>query len=397
MVTVVRGDWVWTGLEDAAIRDGMVILDGDKIAKVGVFDAAAVPDGAELIERPGEFVMPGLIDAHTHITINPGMGNQIGQLHDPIEIQTMWGVRNLRQMLDSGVTTARIMGEERWLDVTFKDQINKGYVAGPKLIVSTRPISQSNGHGRALSAFDGVEEVRKGSRENLYGGAEFLKMFITGGVSSTRGGGLLKASYSREEVRVCVEEAERCGTYVGAHAIGGPGIRLAVEEGVRTIEHATLATDDDIQLFETHQPWIVLTQAIMMHPTGIEQGDKDNPFIMAKLHGARAQAAERLTAIVASSAKISIGTDSMHGLFPFEMEMLVKWGMSPVNALRAGTIRSAEVCQIEKKTGTLEPGKAADVISVAGNPLENIKNAARTRIVIKDGVRQDRLVWAPVA
>jgi imidazolonepropionase-like amidohydrolase len=397
VVKVVRADWVWTGLEDEAIRDGMVILDGDKIAKVGPYDPAALTDSMELIERPGEFVMPGLIDAHTHITINPGMGNQIGQLHDPIEIQTMWGVQNLRAMLDSGVTTARIMGEERWLDVTFKNQINKGYVAGPKLIVSTRPISQSNGHGRALSAFDGVDEIRKGSRENLYGGAEFLKMFITGGVSSTRGGGLLKASYSREEVRVCVEEAERSGTYVGAHAIGGPGIRLAVEEGVRTIEHATLATDDDIKLFETNQPWVVLTQAIMMHPTGIEQGDKDNPFIMEKLHAARAQAGERLTAIVGSSAKISIGTDSMHGLFPFEMEMLVKWGMSPVNALRAGTIRAAEVCQIESKTGTLEPGKAADVISVAGNPLEDIKDAARTRIVIKDGVRQDRLAWAPVA
>lgn len=397
MVTAVRADWVWTGLEDAAIRDGMVILHGGTIAKVGQYDVAAVPDGAEVIERPGEFVMPGLIDAHTHITINPGMGNQIGQLHDPIEIQTMWGVRNLRDMLDSGVTTARIMGEERWLDVTFKDQINKGHVAGPKLIVSTRPISQSNGHGRALSAFDGVDEVRKGSRENLYGGAEFLKMFITGGVSSTRGGGLLKASYSREEVRACVEEAERSGTYVGAHAIGGPGVRLAVEEGVRTIEHATLATDDDIKLFETNQPWIVLTQSIMMHPTGIEQGDKDNPVIMAKLHAARAQAAERLTAIVASKSKISIGTDSMHGLFPYEMEMLVKWGMPNANALRAGTIRAAEVCQIEAKTGTLEPGKAADVISVAGNPLENIKDVARTRIVIKDGVRQDRLQWAPPA
>ncbi len=388
MKTVIRADWVWTGLEDGAIRDGMVVIDGDKIAAVGAYDAAKVPEGATLIERSGEFLMPGLIDAHTHITINPGKGNQIGQLHDPIEIQTMRGVQNLRDMLASGVTTARVMGEERWLDVTFKDQIAKGNVAGPKLIVSTRPISQSNGHGRALSAFDGVDEIRKGSRENLYGGAEFLKMFITGGVSSTRGGGLLKASYSREEVRARGEEAERGGRYVGAHAIGGPGIRLAVEEGVRTIEHATLATDDDIRLFETNQPWVVLTQSIMMHPTGIEQGDADNPVIMAKLHAARAQAAERLTAIVSSSANISIGTDSMHGLFPFEMEMLVKWGMTPVNALRAGTIRAAEVCRIEATTGTLEPGKAADLVTLAGNPLENITDAAQTRLVFKDGIQQ---------
>jgi imidazolonepropionase-like amidohydrolase len=391
MTVVIRADWVWTAIDDEPIQDGMVIVDGDRIAAVRPYDESAVPGDAEVIHREGEFLMPGFIDAHTHITINPGKGNQIGQLHDPIEIQTMRGVGNLRDMLDSGVTTARIMGEERWLDVTFKEQIAKGNVAGPNLIVSTRPISQSNGHGRALSAFDGPDEIRKGSRENLYAGAEFLKMFITGGVSSTRGGGLLKASYSAEEVRACVEEADRAGTYVAAHAIGGPGIRLAVEEGVRTIEHATLATDEDIALFEERKPWVVLTQSIMMHPTGIEQGDRDNPVIMAKLKAARAQAAERLTAIVASNALITIGTDSMHGLFPFEMQTLARWGMSPVKALKAGTIRAAECCRIEQRTGSLESGKAADLITLDGNPLEDIDAVTRARLIMKDGIRQDQL------
>lgn len=395
MTTVYRAGWVWSATGDQPIRDGMVIVDGDRIARVSSFDETAVPDCSEVVSCPDDFLMPGLIDAHTHITINPGKGNQIGQLHDPIEIQTMRGVRNLRDMLASGVTTARIMGEERWLDVAFQKQISSGDVEGPDLIVSTRPISQSNGHGRALSAFDGVDEVRKGSRENLYHGADFLKMFITGGVSSTRGGGLLRASYSRDEVRVCVEEAERCGTYVAAHAIGGPGIRLAVEEGVRTIEHATLATDDDIALFEERQPWIVLTQAIMMHPTGIEQGDRDNPEIMAKLHAARAEASERLRAIVASSARVTIGTDSMHGLFPFEMQTLVKWGMSPVRALEAGTIRAAECCQVESTTGSLVPGKRADLITLSGNPLEDVDAVTRTRVIVKGGVRQDHLVCKP--
>jgi imidazolonepropionase-like amidohydrolase len=391
MTVVIRADWVWTAIDDEPIKDGMVIVDGGQIAAVRPYDESAVPGDAEVIHREGEFLMPGFIDAHTHITINPGKGNQIGQLHDPIEIQTMRGVGNLRDMLDSGVTTARIMGEERWLDVTFKEQISKGNVAGPNLIVSTRPISQSNGHGRALSAFDGPDEIRKGSRENLYAGAEFLKMFITGGVSSTRGGGLLKASYSAEEVRACVEEADRAGTYVAAHAIGGPGIRLAVEEGVRTIEHATLATDEDIALFEERKPWVVLTQSIMMHPTGIEQGDRDNPVIMAKLKAARAQAAERLTAIVASNALITIGTDSMHGLFPFEMQTLARWGMSPVKALKAGTIRAAECCRIEQRTGSLDSGKAADLITLDGNPLEDIDAVTRARLIMKDGIRQDRL------
>jgi imidazolonepropionase-like amidohydrolase len=391
VVTAIRADWVWTAVDDEPIQDALVIIEDRKIASVGKYSESAVPADAHFIHRPGEFLMPGFIDAHTHISINPEKGNQIGQLHDPIEIQTMRGVNNLRKMLDSGVTTARVLGEERLLDVTFKDQIARGNVAGPDLLVSGRIISQSNGHGRAISAFDGPDEIRKGVRQNLYDGADVIKIFVTGGVSSTRGGGLLKASYSREEVRAAVEEAERGGTYVSAHAIGGPGVRLAVEEGVRTIEHATMATDDDIALFEDRKPWVVLTQSIMMHPTGIEQGDADNPFIMEKLHAARAMAAERLTAIVRSNTKLSIGTDSMHGLFPFEMQTLVRWGMSNVGALKAGTIRAAEVCQIETKTGSLEVGKAADLITLAGNPIENIDFVTNARLIIKDGVRQDKL------
>lgn len=395
MATVYRAGWVWTATGEPPIHDGMVIVDEDRVVRVAPFNQSEVPEGAEIVARPDDFLMPGLIDAHTHITINPGKGNQIGQLQDPVEIQTMRGVRNLRDMLSSGVTTARIMGEERGLDVAFQQQIEKGEVEGPALVVSTRPISQSNGHGRALSAFDGVEEIRKGSRENLYSGANFLKMFVTGGVSSTRGGGLLRASYSRDEVRVCVQEAERGGTYVAAHAIGGPGIRLAVEEGVRTIEHATLATDEDIALFEERKPWIVLTQSIMMHPTGIEQGDRHNADIMRKLHAARSEASERLRAIVASSSRITIGTDSMHGLFPFEMQTLVKWGMSTEGALEAGTIRAAECCQLESITGSLVPGKRADLITLDGNPLEQFDAVARTRVIVKGGVRQDRLSWKP--
>jgi imidazolonepropionase-like amidohydrolase len=344
-----------------------------------------VPEGAEVIDRPGEFLMPGLIDAHTHITVQPGLGDQVGQLMQPIERQTLRGVGNLRRMLRSGVTSARIMGEERWLDVAFKEEVAKGGVPGPRLIISTRMITQSNGHGRALSAFDGVDEVRKGSRENLYHGADFLKLFITGGVSSTRGGGIRAASYSREEMRVAVEEAERAGTYVAAHAIGGPGIRIGVEEGIRTIEHASMATDDDLALIKERGAWVVLTQAILLHPTGIEKGDRNNPTVMAKLRDARAQSAERFRAIVSSGVRYAVGTDSMHGLLPFEVARLVDWGASNCDALLAATRWAAECCRIEAQTGTIEPGKLADLITVAGNPLDDITALERVRTIVRGG------------
>ncbi|MDP9356896.1 MAG: amidohydrolase family protein [Chloroflexota bacterium] len=396
MVVAIRAGWVWEGLGADAIRDGVVLVDGERIAAVGPASAIDVPQDAEVLDRTNEFLMPGLIDAHTHITIIPGLGNQIGQLAQPIERQTMRGVGNLRRMLDSGVTSARVMGEERWLDAAFREEIERGTVVGPRLLISTRPITQSNGHGRALSAFDGVDEVRKGARENLHAGADFLKMFVTGGVSSTRGGGITKASYSREEIRACVEEAERAGTYVAAHAIGGPGIRLGVEEGIRTIEHGSMATDDDLALIKEKGAWVVLTQAILLHPTGIEQGDRDNPVIMAKLHDARGRATERLRAIVASGVRLSVGTDSMHGLLPFEIQRLVDWGATPHDSLLAATREAAECCRIEDRVGTLEPGKVADLITLAGNPLEEIAAVERTRLVMKGGERFDREATAPV-
>jgi imidazolonepropionase-like amidohydrolase len=282
------------------------------------------------------------------------------------------------------------MGEENWIDVTFRQEIEAGEIPGPRMVVSTRALTPSNGHGRAVSAFDGVDEVRKGARENLIAGADFLKMFLTGGVSSTRGS-MTAASYSREEVRVAVEEAERAGTYVAAHCVRGYGIRLAAEEGVRTIEHASMATDDDLALIKEKDAWVVLTQAILLHPTGIEQGDKDNPAVMARLRDARAQAEERLRAIVASGVRIAVGTDSMHGLLWYEAARLVDWGASNEQALQAATIRAAECCRVEETVGTLEPGKYADIISVAGNPLQEIGALERVGLVMKGGRRFDQI------
>jgi imidazolonepropionase-like amidohydrolase len=390
MVTAIRAGLVWDGTGRAPIADGVVLVEGDRITAVGSVNEVTIPDGAEVIDRAGEFVMPGLINAHTHITIIPGLGNQSGQKRRPIERQALRGARNMRRELRAGVTTARIMGEENWIDVTFREEITAGEIPGPRMVVSTRALTPSNGHGRAVSAFDGVDEVRKGARENLIAGADFLKMFLTGGVSSTRGS-MTAASYSREEVRVAVEEAERAGTYVAAHCVRGFGIRLAAEEGVRTIEHASMATDDDLALIKEKDAWIVLTQAILLHPTGIEQGDKDNPAVMARLRDARAQAEERLRAIVASGVRYTIGTDSMHGLLWYEAARLVDWGATNEEALLAATIRAAECCRVEETVGTLEPGKYADIISILGNPLEEIGALERVGLIMKGGKRFDQI------
>lgn len=386
VVTAIRGQWVWDGTGAEAIADGMVLYDDERIVAIGRADELSLPSDAEVIDRAGEFVMPGLIDAHTHMTIIPGLGNQSGQKRRPIERQALRAASNLRRSLCSGVTTARIMGEEHWLDVTVRDEIAAGTIPGPRLVVATRALTPSNGHGRALTAFDGLDEVRKGARENLIAGADFLKMFLTGGVSSTRGS-MTAASYSREEIRVAVEEAERAGTYVAAHMVSGAGIRIGVEEGVRTVEHAALATDEDLALIRDKGAWVVVTQSILLHPAGIEQGDRDNPAVMARLQDARERASERFRAIVRSGVQYAAGTDSMHGLLPFEAAKLVEWGAQPIDALRAITGWAAECCRVDHQVGTLERGKYADIVSIRGNPVEDISALENIGIIVKGGCR----------
>jgi len=168
-------------------------------------------------------------------------------------------------------------------------------------------------------------------------------------------------------------------------------LRLGVEEGVRTIEHASIATDEELALIKDRGAWVVLTQAILLHPTGIEQGDRDNPAIMIRLNDARVRSTERYRAIVASGVRYTIGTDSMHGLLPFEITRLVEWGATPSDALLAATRWAAECCRVEDHLGTLAQGKLADLITLRGNPLEEITAVERVGLIMKGGRRYDGL------
>ena len=194
--------------------------------------------------------------------------------------------------------------------------------------------------------------------------------------------------YTREEIRAAVEEAERVGKYAAAHAHGGPGLRMSVEEGVATIEHGALATDDDIALMKERNVWLVCTFSIFLHPNGIEQGDGKNPAIMEKMRWARRVVDETFPRHLASGVRFAIGTDSVHGQMPFEMATLVRLGVAAKDALLAGTRWSAEACRVDAELGTLTAGKRADLIAIDGDPLKDIQAMRRVRLVMKDGVVQ---------
>ena len=386
----LRCGTLFDGTGAPPLRSAVVLVDDGRIAAVGPAASTPVPPGAEVLDLGDRFVMPGLIDAHNHISIVPGDGDQIGQLRQEAVPQALRAAANLRRDLASGTTTLRVMTEERFLDVQVREAIDAGVIPGPRLLRGTRGITASNGHGRAHASFDGVDEIRRGVRENFQRGADHVKIFATGGVSSP--GTTLQASvYSREEIRAAVEEAQRVGKYAAAHAHGGPGLRLCVEEGVSTIEHAGLATDEDVALMKERGAWLICTFAIFMHRDGIEKGDGRQPAIMEKLQAARRVMLERFPAHLASGVRFASGTDGVHGAMPFELQTLARLGVPAADALLAGTRWAAEACRVDGRVGTLAPGKRADLIAVEGDPLADIGALDRVRLVMKDGVIYNNL------
>lgn len=388
--TVLRCGTLFDGTGADPVPGGVVVIDDGRIVAAGPAEGIAVPPAARVIDLGGRFVMPGLVDAHSHISIVPGQGDQIGQLRRPPVPQALQATANLRRDLAAGTTTMRVMAEEHFLDVEVREAIQAGVIPGPRLLCATRGITASNGHGRALSSFDGVDAVRRGVRENFARGADHVKLFATGGVSSAATT-LGAPGYSREEIRAAVEEAERVGKYAAAHAHGGPGLRIAVEEGVATIEHGALASDEDIALMIERRAWLVCTFSILFHPDGIERGDASRPAIMEKVRWARGVVGENFPRILKSGVRFAVGTDSMHGQMAFELETLVRFGVPPGEALLAATRRGAEACRVEREVGTLEPGKRADLIAVEGNPLRDIAEVRRVVFVMTDGVVHDGL------
>jgi imidazolonepropionase-like amidohydrolase len=383
-VRAIRCGTLFDGTGGAPVRNAVVVVDGGRITAVGT----TVPPGVETLDLGDRFVMPGLIDCHSHASIVPGEGDQLGQLCRGPVPQALAATRNLRQDLAAGTTTMRIMGEEHFVDIDVREGIEAGVITGPRLLVAGRGLAANNGHGRALTSYDGVDDVRRGARENLRRGANHVKIFVTGGVSSP-GSTPTSSAYTREEIRAAVEEADRAGTYAAAHAHGGPGLRLAVQEGVGTIEHGALADDEDIALMIERRVWLICTFAIFLHPRGIEGGDGKRPAIMDKMHWARRVAAENFPRHLASGVRFACGTDAVHGAMPFELQTLVRFGVSPHDALLAGTRWGAEACHVDRDVGTLEPGKRADLIAVDGDPLKNMAAMERVSLVMKDGVTYD--------
>jgi imidazolonepropionase-like amidohydrolase len=265
------------------------------------------------------------------------------------------------------------------LDIECKKAMAAGIIKGPRLLVATRGIRAPHGHGYVGYPFSGVETIRQAVRENLSAGADLVKIYTTGTVKSPKG---LPHFFSREEVQTLVDEAHRAGVPVATHCIGGPGLTMALEAGIDVIEHGYFASDEEIENIGKRGRWLVMTPSIFYTdariktlPPGLIQ-----PHILQ-----REEVGQRMSAAIKSGIKFAVGTDGMHGGLAQEIKYLTDFGASAAAAIRAATIQAAMVCGMDNEIGTLEAGKAADVIGVEGNPYDDISALFRVATVIQAG------------
>lgn len=380
-----------------------VIIEGGKIREVGSSNSVKIPENAKIINVDGLTIMPGLIDAHMHF-----MGTRTHKLEEnfviPDQVKLLRCVSDASALLDAGFTTVKDCGGTNGLYLKFA--IAEGSIRGPRVIAAGHALSQTFGHGdihflpiawakeKIPTICDGVDDCRRASRYALREGADFIKICATGGVMSMRDRPE-HVQFSYEEMKAIVEEARKVGTFVTAHAQGTEGIKIAIHAGVKTIDHGIYLDDEAIKIMKEKDVILVPTLSIVNQIVkyGREAGIVE--WGLSKASEAFEAHLESVRKAYAAGVKIAVGTDFggpplwKLGTNAMELELLVeKIGFKPMDAIVSATKISAEACGLEKKTGTIEPGKLADIIVVKGNPLENIsilRDVNNIKLVLKEG------------
>jgi len=371
-----------------------IIIQGDKITSVGA--DVQVPAGATVIDLPNATVLPGLIDAHTHITFDPNFGYSSLAISVPREALT--GAKNAKLTLEAGFTTVRNVGASGYADVALRDAINAGDVPGPRMLVSGPALSITGGHcDNNLLPFeyhatnegtaDGVETVQHKTREIIKYGADVIKICATGGVMS-KGDDPNAAQYTLEEMKAIVADAHRLGRKVAAHAHGAQGVIWASEAGVDSVEHGHLMNDAAISTLKKNGTYLVPTLYLMdWEKENAKQANLPD-YAKRKMDMVSETGQNAAKKAFAAGVKIGFGTDAAvypHGLNAHEFAVYVRLGMTPLQAIQTATINDADLLGWSDKVGTIEPGKFADLIAVDGDPLADVTTLQSVKFVMKGG------------
>jgi imidazolonepropionase-like amidohydrolase len=387
----------------ALLTDRAVVVEDDRI--VGLVAAHEVPTDVAVRELPDLTVLPGLVDCHAHLVGEEDNGHGYTELLTRTGAQeAMTGVRNARDTLGAGFTSVRDVGTYRaFVDVALRDAIDAGWTPGPRMMVAGAYVSCRGGGGDIsglapdaeehvpaefrVGIVDTVDDVRRAVRRILYGGADLIKLIATGAVMSDNGNPGVP-ELTEDQIRAAVEEATLHGAHVAAHAHGAEGIKRAVRGGVHSIEHGSLMDDEGVALMAEHGTWLVADIYGGDYIAEIGRRDGWKADVLRKNDETTLTQREAFEKCVAAGVRIAYGTDSgiyPHGLNARQLAYHVRHGQTPLEAIRSATLHAATLMGWEDRIGRLEPGLYADLVAVAGDPLDDVRLLEDVRFVMKGG------------
>lgn len=394
-VVVVRAARLIDGRGAPPIAPAVVVIRGDRIESVG--GSPAVGPGTRVVDLGAATLLPGLIDLHTHLT-STGVHWEDELVKTTPGQAALHGAHNALITLLAGFTSCRDMGPTwPYTDIDLRKAIDQGVVPGPRLMASGNYVSPTGGAGdaRQFSIYvdvpivrnlaDGPDEIRKAVRTNLKQGADFIKILGTGAVLS-RGAPPGAQQYTQEEMHVAVEEAARWGRHVAAHVHGSDGIKAAIRAGVRTVDHGSMMDDEAVELLRKHRAYFVptlYTSESIRANAGVPDSEKARSLEIKQFKDRSFQL------VLKSGLPIGFATDAAvvpHGDNAREFGYRVRLGQSPEAAITSATKTAAEIMGWSDRVGTIEAGKLADLIAVAGDPLRDITELERVQWVMKGGV-----------
>ncbi len=402
--TVLRAARMITIESPSIVANAVVVVTGDKIVAAGPAASVTIPSGAKVIDLGDVTLLPGFVDAHTHIT-----GRTFGDpLYDLAPVRdypgygAILGVANAETTLKAGFTSIRVVGSPNFDDMALRQAITDGRVWGPRMENAGNLIGITGGHcdkngfrpgliegGPKDGIANGPEEVRAAVRYQVKYGADVIKMCATGGVLS-EGDAVGATQYTFEEMKAGVDEATKLGRKVAAHAHGTEGIKIAVRAGVASIEHGSFLDEEGAKLMADHGTFLVPTLLAGQTVEGLVRSGLLKGLRAEKALAAAAAMKNAVKLAVSHNVPIALGTDAgvmPHGINAREFGLMVEWGgMTPLASLTAGTMGGAKLLGWDSRVGSITAGKLADIIAVSGDPLKDIHATERVSFVMKNGV-----------
>ena len=398
---VLKARHLFDSVSGKLTEPGMIVVQGDRIQAVGA--ELKVPDGARVIDLGDATLLPGFIDAHVHMS-SESSGNWYGDWYEgimrfPAE-QSLYGAHYAKVTLEAGITTVRDLGSGDYISLGLRNAIKAGVVPGPRMLVANYAIGATGGHadqdpvppqriavaGPLQGVCNGPDQCREAVRYQIKYGADVIKFMPSGGVLSLSDP-VDNVQLTQEEMNAIVSEAHAWKRKVAAHCHGDQAAKMAIAAGVDSIEHGSFLKDDT--LLEMKKKHVYLVPTLFAGAWAGQYVDKFPPAIAAKARAASEASHQMFQHAVKLGVPIAMGTDAgvePHGMNAREFSLMTKEGLSAQQALIAGTANGADLLGIADQTGTLQPGKYADIIAVAGNPLADVSATEHPVLVMKEGV-----------